>query len=181
MSKTIENFPYNSNNPNASRSPSWDGSQERMFIENILNQRFNFLLVFVGLVVSGAINARDNKLLQLAVLLFGTVVSFLLSWAIFRAHQKLDVILKTLYSDTTHPAAMVNKAVCGCSARWIIGWGIPFLCSAFLLIGAIVLIVCAFSTANQQQVTTQSPPMAVPTTQEVESIGEVDVKAVQSE
>ncbi len=141
MEQTIQNFPYNSNDKNPSRSPSWDGSQERMFIETVLNQRFNFLLVFVGLIVTGAINAKSDKPLQAAVLALGAFVCLLLSITICRAHQKLDIIMRTLYSDSSHPAGMVNQAVGGRSVRWIIGWGIPLLCTLALTTGAVLRVI----------------------------------------
>lgn len=142
MGKTIEGvFPYNSNDLRPSRSPSWDGSQERMLFETILNQRFNFLLVFVGLIVTGGINARTDKVLQCSVFAFGAVVTLFLSMTIWRAHRKLDIIMQTLYTDTTHPAAMINRAAGGFSVRWIIGWGIPMLCTLALTAEAILLLL----------------------------------------
>ena len=36
------------------KPPVWDMSQERAFIETLLNQRFNFFLAFFSLVIVGA-------------------------------------------------------------------------------------------------------------------------------
>jgi hypothetical protein len=115
-------------NANSSKSPAWDGSQERAFIETVLNQRSNFLLVFVSLIVAGAVNARGTIRLQACVLTFGAVISFFLLPTIFRAHRKLDALMVALKADKTHPVKLVEDKVCGYSVRWIIGWFIPLLC-----------------------------------------------------
>ena len=80
-------------------SPVWDMSQERVFIETLLNQRFNFFLIFFSLVLAGAINAKEQLHFQL-VLSLGTVICFLFASVLRRSQQKLDLIILTS-SETT--------------------------------------------------------------------------------
>jgi hypothetical protein len=118
------------------RSPVWDGSQERAFTEGVLNQRFNFLLVFVSLILTGAVNARDLPTLQAWVLTFGAIIALLLLLTIYRIHRKLDVIMTILKADLSHPTGFSEDKIGGFSVRWIIGWLIPLLCFVALAAAA---------------------------------------------
>ena len=60
-----------------SLSPVWDMSQERVFIENLLNQQFSFFLVVFSIVLAGALNSRAQFHLQI-VLSMGSVVIVLM-------------------------------------------------------------------------------------------------------
>ena len=134
----IHILPNNSMDSRQSRSPSWDGSQERQFIETVLNQRFNFFVIFVSLIISAAVASRDVPTLQAPVLFFGDVVCFALWATIYRVHRKLDAIMETLKDDENHPVCLVERAVGRGSVRWIIGWGIPGF-SSFVLLAAAIL------------------------------------------
>ena len=119
-------------------SPVWDMSQERVFIENLLNQRFSFFLVVFSLVLAGAINAKMQIHLQ-AVLTLGAIVTTLFAAVLARSQEKLDLILKDLFSDPSHPAAIIDKrATLGGSRRRLIGVWIPRFCCC-VLIGAALL------------------------------------------
>ena len=83
----------------------WDLSQERAFIENLLCQRFNFLLVFYSLVVAGAFTANSQRNFNI-VLTIGAIVSSMFALPIARAHHKLELILRHL--GTRHPARMTD-------------------------------------------------------------------------
>ena len=67
------------------RAPRWDISQERALMQTLLGQRFNFLLVFFSIFVAGAVNARENPVLQASVLSLGALVALCLTSAIWRA------------------------------------------------------------------------------------------------
>ena len=114
----------------------WDMSKERAHIETIVGQRFNYLLVFSSIIVAGAINAKDNKPLRMAVLLFGSAVAFFLTLTLYRAQQKLDLALQELFKDKAHPASVVNEmAGPGLSVRKLIGYVIPTTIWISLLTG----------------------------------------------
>jgi hypothetical protein len=117
--------------------PTWDMSQERAFIENLLSQRFNFFLVFFSIVIAGAVNAKLQSHLHI-ILGIGFLVCVLLALTLDRSQEKLDLILEELFADEKHPACIINKkATIGCSRRQIIGYTIPRLCCSLLLLGFI--------------------------------------------
>lgn len=119
-------------------SPVWDMSQERVFIEQLLNQRFNFFLVIFSLVIAGAINAKQQIHLQI-ILIIGLCIEILLASLLARSQEKLDLILKDLFSDPTHPAAIINTRANKCgSRRRLVGIYIPMLC-CFILAIAVLL------------------------------------------
>lgn len=123
-------------------SPVWDMSQERVFIENLLNQRFNFFLVVFSLVLAGAINSKIQLHLQI-VLTLGAVVTTLFAAVIGRSQEKLDLILTDLFSDPSHPAAIIDKrAKKGGSQRRLIGIWIPRICCGLLITGAALAWFC---------------------------------------
>jgi hypothetical protein len=118
-------------------SPVWDMSQERAFLETILNQRFNFTLIFFSLVLAGALNARSQIIMQL-ILSLGAVATALFASVIARAQEKLDIALRDLTTDPTHPVSIVeSRAKKGGSRRRLIGIHIPRLCVAALGVAAI--------------------------------------------
>lgn len=119
-------------------SPVWDMSQERAFIETLLNQRFHFFLIFFSLVIGGSINAKTQLQLQL-ILTLGSIIAVLLSVAIARTQHKLDLIIDDLKTDPSHPLKIIDD-LAGPSGtkRRLIGYWIPSLCSATLALGAIL-------------------------------------------
>ena len=119
---------------------SWDMSQERAFIENLLSQRFNFFLVFFSLVIAGAINAPSQLFFQ-TILTLGAIICWLLALTIFRSQQKLDVLLKFIFEDSSHPAKKADDACKNRgSRRKIIGDIIPTICCTFLSVLSILAI-----------------------------------------
>jgi hypothetical protein len=115
---------------------SWGFPQEREFIENLLCQRFNFLLVFFGLVVAGALACKEQLYLQI-LLWLGAFITFLISMTIAGLQWKLDIILGKIYLDRDSPIAFFYHNVCKLRASYIIGYLIPSICTLSLLLGAI--------------------------------------------
>ncbi|MFC1525887.1 hypothetical protein ACFL6X_03635 [Candidatus Latescibacterota bacterium] len=120
---------------------SWDMTQERVFLEQLVGQRSNFLLVFYSLVIAGAVSSRQQIHLQ-CILLLGFFITLLTSLSVYRAHRKSDLAIRRLFKTTGHPAATIND-LCnklpllkrGFSARWAAGWVIPLICTLSLLVG----------------------------------------------
>lgn len=117
------------------KSPVWDMSQERAFIEILLNQRFNFFMVFFSVVLAGALNAKVQLYFQI-ILTLGAVVTASFAVLLTRSQEKLDLILQDLYSDATHPAAIINKRAKGRSRRRLVGIWIPRFCVAVLVLAS---------------------------------------------
>jgi hypothetical protein len=131
------------------KSPVWDMSQERQFIENLLSQRFNYFLLFYSITIAGFVNSKNLFYAQ-AILTFGAVIVFLFASVLQRSQQKLDIILTDLFKDESHPAKIIDDLAGGSkgSKRRIIGYWIPLICSWTLIIGAIVhlcYIICTFN------------------------------------
>lgn len=105
-------------------------------MENILNQRFNFLLVLFSLFVTAAVTSDSQQIMSL-VLWVGCMTCGLVGYTIVRAFVKHDIALQELYkADATNPAKYLQAQARGPSARWIMGWGIPLFCFVVLLVGA---------------------------------------------
>jgi hypothetical protein len=123
-------------------SPVWDMNQERVFIETLANQRFNYSLVFFSLVVAASVNARSTLQLRL-VLTLGAVTAVLMTLAVVGAQMKLDIILDRLFKDPTNPVAIVDLAARAAkypylSVRRVIGFFLPGLFATTLFVGAII-------------------------------------------
>jgi hypothetical protein len=127
-------FPDNEKTP-PDRSPRWDISQERAFIENLLVQRVNFLLVFFSIFIAGAVNARKDLILQTGVLTLGAIIAFLLAWAILRTQKKLDFILENL--PPSHPHRIIDNELPTGSYRHFVGYFIPCICFAAIALWAL--------------------------------------------
>lgn len=90
---------------------TWDLSQERVHVENLVNQRFNFLLVFATIVAGVAVATWENAFAQLVILACGTYFSWHMKQTISRAQEKLDATFKLLRNDETHPYTVTTKMV----------------------------------------------------------------------
>lgn len=121
-------------------APIWDMSQERAFLENLMNQRFTFFLVFFSAIVAGVVNAKSELATKL-LLGFGSVMTMLFARVLWRSHKKLDLILDDLKTDITHPATIIDRRAGRGSVRWILGWGIPWLCCGILIAGFVLAMV----------------------------------------
>jgi hypothetical protein len=129
----------------------WGLSEERAFIENLLCQRFNFLLVFYSLVVAGAFTTGSQRNFNIA-LTAGAIICSLFALPIARAQHKLDLILRHLATqEPAHPARMTDvwaldlslvpvvlRPIVRHSRRDVIGYWIPLLCALSLWVGAVL-------------------------------------------
>jgi hypothetical protein len=122
---------------------SWDLSQERVFIENLFCQRFNFFIVIFSLVVAGSAGA-NTQIKLCSILWIGEVLCILVALTIYRIYVKLIWILRTLHRIPDHPVALSGVAAKKLGMRGlfgvngIIGFIIPVMCCLILLLGAIL-------------------------------------------
>lgn len=138
--------------PSREDAPSWNLSQERVHLENLFCQRFNFFIVLFSLVVAGAANA--NTQVKLAALLWiGFFLCALISLTIYRNYVKLMWIFQSLHQIPTHPIARAGVAAKQLGWRGlfgvnsIIGIIIPSICCTVLLVGAILASACYLKAA----------------------------------
>ena len=129
-------------------SPVWDMSQERVFIEQVLNQRFNFFLVVFSLVIAGAINSKQQVHLQI-ILMIGLALELSLASLLARSQEKLDLILDDLCSDPSHPIAIINsRARPKGSRRRLVGIWIPRACCGILMLANALAWFGVFAVAR---------------------------------
>jgi len=116
-------------------SPHWDISQERAFVENLLGQQLNFMIVFFTVVIGAAINSQEKPLIQAIIMFVGAPIVVLLSSVIMRTQEKLDIILNLIWTtDPEHPSCVTNRlSRPKGSRRKVIGYYIPSICSTVVL------------------------------------------------
>jgi uncharacterized protein (TIGR00725 family) len=88
----------------------WNLSQEREFIENILCQRFNFLLVFYSLVVAGAFTTESQRNFSI-VLTLGAIITSILAITIAHVQVRLDCILAGIKKQESHPTRKTKECI----------------------------------------------------------------------
>ncbi|MFA7229039.1 MAG: hypothetical protein WC061_08385 [Melioribacteraceae bacterium] len=103
------------NNPD---SPGWNSVQERTFLENLLNQRISFFLIFFSLIIAGTVFIK-SKIFFLAIMSIGVVISWVLALTIFVTVNRLGSLDNKLFARIV---------------RWLIGYFLPFFCSMLITI-----------------------------------------------
>lgn len=133
-------------------SPVWDMSQERVFIEQLLNQRFNFFLILFSVTIAGAVNVKSQGAL-VSILAVGFAIEFLMALVLARSQDKLDLILKQFESDDYHPVTIIDRLAREAnktkSRRHIVGMWIPRLCCVLLLVGLLAAATGKWAAANE--------------------------------
>jgi len=115
---------------------AWTWSEEREFVENVINQRFNFLLVLFAFILTAATQA--NSELQLQVLLWlGVLTVVPVSVTIAAASSALEGIFRELYKDASHPVTQSQPTFPFPRARLLIGYVVPAVCSLTMIAGAL--------------------------------------------
>ena len=119
-----------------SASEQWNLNQERVFLENLMQTRFNFFLVAFGFWMVGAEHMSD-KFPKLIFLVTGTLICFLLWLTIQRICEKVLAVLKMIHDDDSHPMTMVaakskTSGFPSVSANHLIGYVIPLICIFFI-------------------------------------------------
>lgn len=137
--------------PQTQAASRWDMSQERAFIETLMTQRLNFLLLVVAVILGAGISA--DQYWQAAVILWtGTLVSAPLAAGVYRSHAKLSIILDDiLFQDPEHPAAVIErlarqKRLAVGSVRRALGVWLPLGCLIATGVGAVLFTVLSITS-----------------------------------
>lgn len=126
-------------------SPVWDMSQERALMEQIVSQRVHFYLILHSILLAAAVNARHQ--IQLQVLLtVGAALSIVMTLAFSRVIARLDVTLRLLSKDDSHPFSIVNSELNKVEN------GRPPVRGLFWLGSVVILIAAAGAWVNLLQV-----------------------------
>lgn len=125
---------------------SWNFYHEREFIEKLLNQRFNFIIVIYSIFIAAAATV-ETPTMFIIVLGVGFVFTLLMFFNIYRAYVKFNIMVKILYKlPEHHPLPVVSKEIkaMGCRALFgtnlIVGVIIPLFCVLSLLAGFILAL-----------------------------------------
>lgn len=116
--------------------------EERAHMETVLMQRFNYFIVFFGVVIVGALAMTDG-FAQTVLFGVGATVTYLVALTLGRAQVRLGILVGAIEEhDQAGPLAQTTRAANRVSAsqRHLIGHGIPWvcftvLCAAFILTG----------------------------------------------
>ncbi|WP_374381561.1 hypothetical protein [Dongia sp.] len=125
----------------------WTMSDEREFMENLLNERFNFYLVVYGAVVVSA-GTVESWFAKMIILIVGAILLALLLLTIGRAQVKLDYIIGELCATKTavrlghcHPVAVIDERARHSKTfprgrRRLVGFYIPAFCFVTVYLAA---------------------------------------------
>jgi hypothetical protein len=81
---------------NWQQSRGWSFYLEREFIENLMANRFNCLLVMYSLFITAFVGA-SNARIKVIILILGLIITLLVSLTIYRVYVKLIILLKFLH------------------------------------------------------------------------------------
>lgn len=112
---------------------------ERVHVETVLMQRFNFLIVFFGVVIVGAANVHDH-IMRGILLGVSTLICFMIAQTLWRSQDKLDAVFDSMVAKfPTHPIKTSNDAAnkIGSSKRYLVGRCVPWTCVVVLFAGAV--------------------------------------------
>jgi hypothetical protein len=84
---------------------------ERKHLEGLLKDRISFFLLFAPVLVAASYNINNNLGIRAGVLGIGTLISLLLSLAIYRTHRFVELALKDILQDAQHPYTRYRAAI----------------------------------------------------------------------
>ena len=125
----------------------WTFYNEREFMENLLQTRFNFLITLYALFINAVFLSENSKMIILAT---GFFIITILGFANFRVYKKLIILLKILHKlGNNHVFSVVEKEMRLHKTRLFpvnqfIGVIIPLLLSLSLCVGIILLHLGVF-------------------------------------
>jgi hypothetical protein len=110
---------------------SWTLNNERAFWESRLDYRVSFYLLFLAIVVAGAILVTTKEL-TLFILSIAVIILWVLTAAIINAVRKVNIIVKELSTNESNPIINVDKKAKGRLIRFIQGFALPIICSSIV-------------------------------------------------
>lgn len=126
-----------------SRSKNWTYENERQLIEELFNQRINFFILAVSLIITGYATTKDlgDRILILSL---GLVIITILGLSLYRACHKLHIHLYIARKTIGHPEKLANKAASlhrwplSSSVNKLTGITLPVLCVSLLFFTLII-------------------------------------------
>jgi hypothetical protein len=131
------------------KNGDWTFYQEREFMENLLQTRFNFLITVYTLFLLPFFQATTKES-KMVILFLGLIIVGIMGLAVYRIYVKIDIILKILHElDEYHVFLMVKKELKARKFKLFevnpfIGWVIPLFLFLSIIIMGIMAIVFGF-------------------------------------
>lgn len=83
--------------------------EERRYLEQLLNTRFNFYLVFASLFTVAVFSSGITLWQKTAALLFGTIISYFMQRSVKRTHELVEIALDEIGKhNREHPYAVIT-------------------------------------------------------------------------
>jgi hypothetical protein len=141
---------------------------ERVFMENLLVQRLNYMLITYAIFISGAFTV-DKVYERCIIFTFGILIIGFMATTVQRAHRKHHFIMRLLYESKIeikkykdvkneyldHPVKFINDKIndkeqkstyLGRSVSTIVGRWIPIFCVFSLIVGALFYLYQTLKT-----------------------------------
>jgi hypothetical protein len=127
----------------------WTFYNEREFMENLLQTRFNFLITVYTLFLMPFF-AAETKVSKIVLLCLGLIIVGFMGLAVYRVYVKLDVVLKILHKLDSRHVFLVQKKETDARRKPlfgvnpIIGYIVPLFLFLSIVVMGILLIVFDF-------------------------------------
>jgi membrane protein YdbS with pleckstrin-like domain len=124
--------------------------QERYHTENLINNRFNFLLIIFSATIA-SLATNSSMFVKLIIFIISLVICFLITLTIARAQLKYNEYFEQTKNDENHPVKLnddkINRTkyfLINKSKKNIIGFYIPLIIVGILLIAVVFIVLDLF-------------------------------------
>jgi hypothetical protein len=90
------------------KNNDWTFYQEREFVENLLQTRFNFLIAVYTLFLLAFFQANNNET-KMVILFLGLIIVGIMGLVICRTYIQFDIIMKILYKFDEYHVFLIRK------------------------------------------------------------------------
>ncbi|MCL1931558.1 MAG: hypothetical protein FWF55_07050 [Treponema sp.] len=124
----------------------WTFFDEREFLENLMQTRFNFLITVYAFFFSTFFLCEKEEY-RLIIAIIASIIIFLISLTICRIYIKADIVLKILYElDSNYTSGIIKKELGRCSGflpnvNKFIGYRIPIVLLITSVLGVIYSMI----------------------------------------
>lgn len=117
----------------------WNFYNEREHVENLFYSRFNFFLVFYGMLIAAIAtflsspDAMKSSVIVLGILVLGILVLLFMQYTLCNVHHTLQILLKLIDGlPPCHSSPIISSLRDRGNTGIIIAFVIPSFCIAFL-------------------------------------------------
>ena len=121
------------------KNSEWNFYHERQHVENLFYSRFNFFLVFYGMLITaiatilGSQKITENSIIVLGVLILGILVLLFMQYTLCNVYHTLQIILTLIDAlPSYHSSPIISSLRNRGNTGIIIAFVIPSFCIAFL-------------------------------------------------